>query len=283
MLWTAFSPKQPILPDYQNADTQPVQYYPGGTNCGPEILAHLTGVKATSETDRCKEVAEEHRLKTNDLVQQTRAADAANAAALLGYTATKIALAGLIGGLLTLVAAGFAAYYARKAYTTAHTTLEIETRPFVRFPKIKMNEEERKTGRVRYEFVIAVENIGLLPANNVRTWTSAQIAKIGEYSDAIFKKKPFVTGVIASQSSRKVVADIILSPDEAEKFRAGDTRICIHIYVIYDSRYTKDVRVHDARWANHKSLETERIYFIPDQAENVTTGIPHFGIEKEES
>jgi hypothetical protein len=82
----------------------------------------LRGKEAAREADRCAEAAEQHRLQGNDLIQQTRAANAAQESAWMAYEATRISLAGLLGGFLTIIAASFAAYYARKAYLETKRT-----------------------------------------------------------------------------------------------------------------------------------------------------------------
>lgn len=114
---------EPIdLPVYKPTDAQKSGYHPGGSNCDPMLSFFLGPIpKTLSESDRCAKEAEDYRLQTNDLIQQTRSADAAQAQVMLTYKQGVIAVLQTIGGFLTLVAATAAAIYARDA--AKHTKL----------------------------------------------------------------------------------------------------------------------------------------------------------------
>jgi hypothetical protein len=114
-IWFVNNPQRPNLPAYQYGQPAQSDYYPGGSGCKPDALARLTGQKALSERDRCAEYAEDHRHDSDDLVQQTRAANAATSSAIYAYDQTRMMLLEVIGGVITLIAAAFAAIYARKA------------------------------------------------------------------------------------------------------------------------------------------------------------------------
>lgn len=120
-LWALLRPSEPRLPGYQQTEQQDSTYRPGGSRCEPLALARLSGTEALKERESCKEAAEEHRLKGNDLIQQTRAADAAAEGVALNYQQTVLLLAGTIIGFFTLVAAIFAALFAKAA--ADHTKL----------------------------------------------------------------------------------------------------------------------------------------------------------------
>lgn len=128
-------PDPPALQTYSYERARSTEYQAGGVDCAPEALASLgKGGNATRKRQYCAEEAENHRLQTNDLIQQTRAADAAEAQADLAVQAAWTAFFQTIGGFLTLVAAGAAAIYARDAAAetrrgadAAHTAVQ-ETR-----------------------------------------------------------------------------------------------------------------------------------------------------------
>ncbi|MES2057075.1 MAG: hypothetical protein V4564_14160 [Pseudomonadota bacterium] len=99
---------------YENARNS--NYSAGGTACDPKALSTLGDrARTLGQADTCAKEAEDHRLQTNDLIQQTRAADAAEAQAKLAYQAGWNALFQTVGGFLTLCAAVAAAIYARDA------------------------------------------------------------------------------------------------------------------------------------------------------------------------
>jgi hypothetical protein len=124
LLWTNLEPRQPDLPTYQYGEGPSADYEPGGARCEPAVLAAIRdNRKAAAERERCSDAAEEHRLKSDDLVQQTRAANAADQSARTNYDLARMALWGTIGGFLTLIAASLAAYYARDAAKASRETV----------------------------------------------------------------------------------------------------------------------------------------------------------------
>lgn len=106
----------------------PSTYVPGGSTCGTEELAELGfGPRADALRQECAEAAEAHRLQTNDLIQQTRAADAAEFQAKVSFRTSWIMLLQTIGAFLTLCAAAAAAIYARAAAREAKRSADIAT------------------------------------------------------------------------------------------------------------------------------------------------------------
>ena len=127
-LWVGLQPRQPDLPTYQYGERKSADYQAGGTSCDPRALASIRDSgKAATERKRCADAAEEHRLKSEDLVQQARAADAAQAQAWTNYDLARMALWGTIGGFLTLIAASLAAYFAREAAKATRDTVNVFT------------------------------------------------------------------------------------------------------------------------------------------------------------
>lgn len=113
--WVLLRPPPFELTGRQDQKAQRSAYSPGSPRCYPSRISSLPAGEASDERYRCEQAAEEYRLKSDDLVQQTRAADAAYAIVDLTYRQTLISLAAALVGLLTLGAAVYAAWYARRA------------------------------------------------------------------------------------------------------------------------------------------------------------------------
>lgn len=113
-------PISPRLTDYGEANPSNGHYRAGGHKCQPSALTAIRDSgKRIRQTDACAEKSEEYRQQTNDLIQQTRAADAAKAQADIATQQLWTGWMQTLGGFLTLAAAVGAAIYARDA--AAHT------------------------------------------------------------------------------------------------------------------------------------------------------------------
>lgn len=84
--------------------------------------------KAAEDYRNCLERAEEYRLQTNDLIQQTRAASAAESQVNLQSQGLWLAFLQTIGGVLTLIAASGAAVFARDAAIHSRRSADISSR-----------------------------------------------------------------------------------------------------------------------------------------------------------
>lgn len=178
-IWLWLEPRQPVLPQYQQAEPKQSHYQAGGSGCNPTHLRSLTGPKAIRERDRCAEASENHRLQSDDLIQQTRAANASQVTALLTYDQSRMILAGTMIGLFTLIAAGFAAWYARGAFKEAQRgsnaaedalahaqkVAASELRPWVSL-RLAPRFSEREQNRFSIEIDIIAENLGQTVAKN---------------------------------------------------------------------------------------------------------------------
>ena len=116
----------PVVPSlkrysYQRPDTE--DYRPGGRDCEPNTLATIRDRRQRlSQADACAEKAQSYRHDRNDLVQQTRAADAAKAQAQVASQGLWTAWFQTIGGFMTLAAAMAAAIYARETARIGNST-----------------------------------------------------------------------------------------------------------------------------------------------------------------
>jgi len=112
VLW----PGSPELPTYGWEETAYSNYEPGGAGCQPSQLDRLpTNRERLRKREACEDSAEQYRIQTNDLKQQTRAADAAAASVWIAEWQSKATVFGLIVGFYTLAAAVAAAIFAKRA------------------------------------------------------------------------------------------------------------------------------------------------------------------------
>ncbi|KKC26981.1 hypothetical protein WP12_05835 [Sphingomonas sp. SRS2] len=116
-------PARPFLQTYQYDDPTADKYNAGGSSCQAEAIAAITDrQKAARKQDACAEAADSHKHNTQDLIQQTRAASAAEAQADIAAQALWMTFVQTIGGWLTMIAAIAAAFYARDAAIAGRET-----------------------------------------------------------------------------------------------------------------------------------------------------------------
>ncbi len=109
-------PTVPTLERYSYERPDAEDYHPGGSQCEPSAIAAVRdGVKRLSKADACTEQAQTYRHDRSDLIQQTRAGDAAQAQAEIASQGLWTAWFQTVGGFITLAAAIAAAFYARDA------------------------------------------------------------------------------------------------------------------------------------------------------------------------
>lgn len=184
-------PEPPALLGDATYQPESVTYMPGGLACDPARLDLVPEPARVVLADACAEIREQHRLAENDLLQQRRAATAAERAASLSFSQTWIALVGLLVGTVTLAAAGVAAYFsgvaaaasrdaARQAEISANhadsaaeiarETLKLEketsrkqTRPYVVYLEADLKARDDEAGRWAL-LRLDIENCGTTPA-----------------------------------------------------------------------------------------------------------------------
>lgn len=118
IVWGLY-PKEPNLTGNAGYQEENSRYYPGGSDCYPSNIMRLAGAEGTERAVACQDAREQHRLNANDLIQQRRSADAADAMTVLSYQQAWIATLATVFGFLTLCAAIAAAIYAGMAATAA--------------------------------------------------------------------------------------------------------------------------------------------------------------------
>jgi len=171
IIWTVLRPDFPSMPTSEFKKVEETKYSPGNPACFPSRLDRLPDGEAADERYRCEVAADEHRLQNDDLVQQTRASNAAEAAVGLTYRQMLIELAGAIAGLITLLAAAYAAWYARKAADAGHQAnviSESANRPWVVIDAQIINAHVKGTANaISITFEGIAQNIGKSAAENM--------------------------------------------------------------------------------------------------------------------
>lgn len=213
-MWFVLQPGEPDLPRYQGFEEQEPGYQPGGSDCDPSRLAGLVipSRKAAEERERCAESREDYRLQANDLIQQTRSADAAQAVVALTYEQSRIAVVSLIVGFFTLSAAILAAYYARHAATqtkrgasaakravaVARDTAGQQLRAYVSVTHVSL--APLATGKpIKHE--VTVKNAGQTPAYKLIAWSKLVISEREHVAD------------LAGPTDKEAVAQMHLGPN----------------------------------------------------------------------
>ena len=114
LTWSLY-PEQPNLSGNTGYEKELSGYHAGGADCEPSQIKRLGDGKRAERAKSCQEAQEQHRLQANDLIQQRRSADAADAMTILSYQQTRIGAWGVALGFITMAAAIAAAFYARSA------------------------------------------------------------------------------------------------------------------------------------------------------------------------
>ena len=232
VLW----PHRPKITEYDTVDVPHEKFRPG-VNC--QASAIPGGRSSASDVERCVvEETERHRLQSNDLVQQTRAANAAEAQAVLAYKVAWMVLAGTIGGFLTLCAAVAAAIYARAAADAARDSLshatkasEDELRPWLQLEIVP--DKVRILGdQVSARYKVRLKNLGRLPATGVLTESDifnsrSESDRIRDFLASEFLPSPArVPRTILPQGEINLLGRVKRPRDEIELTQSGgETRI----------------------------------------------------------
>lgn len=273
ILWAGLRPSEPVFSAYKNAEKQSPAYRAGGSQCDPMQLRRLSGTEAVTETNRCRESAEQHRLQSNDLIQQTRAADAAVAQAEIGYSQTLIVLCGTIIGFFTLAAAVLAALYAKKAaeaaeqsITHSRETSQKELKAYLAIEGETVKRED--SGRKPFNVFFCIKNVGATPANDVEvevTW----LFRYNNRGLVDIAHHEFSPLTLTSGATSDVEYTFTLQPDENRAFRENKGYIAILVKASFQDNF-------DQHWVFRQTLTirldgvaTGKVY--TDNCEHVKT------------
>lgn len=170
-------PSSPKMVDYGEANPRNESYKPGGHDCETKALAAIPDEgKRAKKSDECAQKVEAYRQQANDLIQQTRAADAAQAQADIASQQLWAGWFQTLGGYLTLAAAVGAAYYAKKAAEETKRAAEIAKKNLAAFQaaerghlRVWVNGASRSSEYEAIYFGIGINNYGKSPVKIIRT------------------------------------------------------------------------------------------------------------------
>src|SRR5438270_1946126 len=83
-------PTKPKLAGDSGYQEQPTSYRAGGSSCEPAKIRALPAKLRSRKADACAEAEEQHRRDTNSLIENRRAAVAADASAIYAYAQARI-------------------------------------------------------------------------------------------------------------------------------------------------------------------------------------------------
>ena len=149
-------PKYPDLPTHDWLYERDESYYPGAAKCTPSRLSKLPELDAADEKYRCDMALE--REKNLEIIQAMRSADASVASVEISYRQTLIAIIGAVFGIFTLVAAAFAAWYARAGAIAARGTQDSYIEVERANPVIDLDNFRYETTIIKFDVVAT--NVG---------------------------------------------------------------------------------------------------------------------------
>jgi len=155
-------PKKPNLPGERGYHEYSAAYRAGGAGCEPQRIDLLRRRERQRKEDACADGKEQHREAANSFIETRRAADAADATAILAYQQTRVFAWGAAIALFTLFAAAVAAIYAKKTADIAHKALVDLERPWI-FVDIKSGIERGPDGEPAH-IIFDISNHGRMPA-----------------------------------------------------------------------------------------------------------------------
>jgi hypothetical protein len=165
-IFIALMPSSPDLPTQGIVQSAGARYQPGGSKCSGDSLS-------SGQLADCAEEDERYRVQFDGLIQQARAANAAEAQAKMAYNVAWMVLVGTVAGICTLVAVILAAFYARNAAEAARGSLNhatrtsnIELRPWLQL-EIETDKFWLTQDQVWVRFFLTLRNVGKLPATGV--------------------------------------------------------------------------------------------------------------------
>jgi hypothetical protein len=256
----AFALRPVDLPSYQELQGPKANYRPGGTSCDPARLRSIPGGNAPNERIRCEDAAEEYRLKRNDLVQQARSANAAEALVAFTYRQTGLLLVGTILGLLTLGAAAYAAWYAKRAAEAAEKDLAHS----LHSARPHLNAEDESVvidENADPQFVarVVLRNVGGTPAEDLKGFILVMFLYFNGGRVRV-RDEGWRNGTTGTDGTAALTFGFSLAPDEMRALKQGKGEICLKLNATFGNRFDEAWKyVHDLV-IDQKSLGSGLIY-----------------------
>lgn len=282
VLWL-LKPEQPRLRADESVKAIQSSYEANHPECQPPGLAKLSARKRPPKAADCAERAEQHYEQASGLVQARRQADAANASTILAYKQTWIAACGAVLGLLTLIAAGLAAYFAKQAadWTRAsaeHTKTGAEEARRSADASVSTLAETRKANQVQLRPYIAfdapddarfdvenstpirimVKNFGTVPASEVVITHGDRVVNRPIAEQRVIHKQRSSIGLLAPTDKQTIEIEI--------SYPIGKARID------FDDRKTALIvflRV-DYHWEGGSDFEEVETFYVKEHDEKKT-------------
>ena len=177
-------PHSPTTQQFRYDNPYNENYRPGGSECEPATLARIASTKVRlSKTEDCQKQAEEYRQNSDDLTQQTRAANAAQAQADIASQQLWTGWLQTLGGFLTLAAAVGAAIYARDAAKHTREGNEITQQAQRAWVTVDIKPSRIAPARgkgLEVKFDLLVQNIGDTIASHFDVEARVFTKKAGE-------------------------------------------------------------------------------------------------------
>jgi hypothetical protein len=183
----ALQPEKPHLSGDGGYREQAGTYNAGGASCEPAQIETLPSGVRERKAEACADAKEQHRTATNGVIEARRAADAADASAVAAYDQARIAAWGMGVGIVTLIAAVFAAAFAASA--SHHTRRGADAahdanRPWLEVEIAGQGPLISANGDLSMRIELLLTNHGRSPATNVLPEVVV-VAQKGQYATIV--------------------------------------------------------------------------------------------------
>ncbi|MCC4256724.1 MULTISPECIES: hypothetical protein [Sphingobium] len=267
-------PEQPNLAGNAGYQGQAADYRAGGYDCQPQAIDALPRRKREERAVSCKEAEEEHRLKTDDLIQQRRAAQAAEASSILTYQQTVIGALGLAFGFVTMVAAIGAAIYARYAANETRRGADYaerglkfvaeanaaDIRPYLFIDKVTADE-------IDDQIVVTfwLRNYGRMPARSIVARAHCYISTYHEEirPDVLTADKIPIPHCAPGQD-RRVFSRVWISREDRDLMDQGQLELIIRVRYWYYGRSIRRFSERADYWTDGAGLHKGLFYVLDE-------------------
>lgn len=243
-LTLAVYPDPPILSNDGRQREGVSNFIAGGRRCEASVISLLSSRERTLQRKAtCREAQQNYILQVDGINQARRAADAADATAVLAFSQTKIAAWGLLLGGITMAAAIAAAWFAKGASEAARNTLQHDRwassqqiRPWLMYKDFKTEINRGKNDEfIGLRFNITVVNAGSMPAQFISMQKTAWISDDINAPDIDFT--PYLNvidqyGTCAQGVNYEVQFDPI-SPQLSQDILQRKRRLLLNVYIEY--------------------------------------------------
>ncbi|EQB06244.1 hypothetical protein [Sphingobium baderi] len=268
-------PEQPNLAGNAGYQGQAADYRTGGYDCQPATVDALSRRERTKRAISCKEAEEEHRLKTDDLIQQRRAAHAAEASAILTYQQTIIGALGLAFGFITMLAAIGAAIYARHAANETRRGADYaerglkfvaeansaDIRPYLFIDKVTADEVEDQV-----VVTFWLRNYGRMPARSIVARAHCYISTYHEeIRPNVLKANKIPIPHCAPGQDRRVFSRVWISREERDLMDQGELELIIRVRYWYYGRSIRKFSERADYWTDGAGLHKGVFYVLDEE------------------